>query len=106
MGITKVVHLRKDDYTVYIGRPSPWGNPFTHLNHGLGKAMVSSHEESIEAYELWLRGKKYQDFLQKKRAWILKNLGVLDGETLGCFCKPKSCHGDILLKLYAEQMKK
>ena len=22
----------------------------------------------------------------------------LDGETLGCYCKPKACHGDIIIE--------
>ena len=26
-----VVHCKKANYDVYIGRPSKWGNPFTHL---------------------------------------------------------------------------
>ena len=26
----------------------------------------------------------------------------LKGKTLGCFCKPKSCHGDVLVELANE----
>lgn len=29
--MTKVVHCKKEPYDVYIGRPSKWGNPFTHI---------------------------------------------------------------------------
>ena len=29
-------------------------------------------------------------------------LGELRGKILGCWCKPKPCHGDILVKLVEE----
>jgi hypothetical protein len=29
---------------------------------------------------------------------MVRNLFRLKGRTLGCFCKPLDCHGDILLK--------
>ena len=29
--MTKVVHCKKELYDVYIGRPSKWGNPFSHI---------------------------------------------------------------------------
>ena len=35
-------------------------------------------------------------------AQLLKDLHELKGKTLGCFCKPKSCHGDILVELVNE----
>lgn len=33
---------------------------------------------------------------------LLKDLHELKGKTLGCFCKPLSCHGDILVRLADE----
>jgi hypothetical protein len=30
-GDTRVVHCQREPYDVYIGRPSDWGNPFTHI---------------------------------------------------------------------------
>jgi hypothetical protein len=29
--MTRVVHCKKEPYDVYIGRPSKYGNPFTHI---------------------------------------------------------------------------
>lgn len=26
----KVVHFKKEPFDIYIGRPSVWGNPFSH----------------------------------------------------------------------------
>ena len=30
---------------------------------------------------------------------LLSCLGELKGKVLGCFCKPKACHGDVLVEL-------
>jgi hypothetical protein len=47
-----------------------------------------------------------EEVIQKYRQWILANptliaqLGrELKGKTLGCWCKPNACHGDILAEL-------
>lgn len=89
----KVVHCRKEPYDVYIGRPSKWGNPFTHINDGKTSAqyVVASREAAIAAYRDWITvgdGRHLQS-----------DLSSLKGKTLGCWCKPKSCHGDVLVEL-------
>lgn len=87
---TKVVHCKKEDYDIYIGRPSKWGNPFTHLNKTTkAKFKVKTREEAIKKYEEWILNQPE----------LLKDLHELKGKTLGCWCKPKSCHGDILVEL-------
>ncbi len=77
----KVVNLRKEKYDVYIGRGSKWGNPFI-----MGKD--GNREEVIE---------KYKKYITK--SYLLNDLEELRGKILGCFCKPKACHGDILIEL-------
>lgn len=84
----KVVHFKKESYDVYIGRPSVWGNPFSHKKGTLAEFKVSSRKEAIEKYEEYLLSRK--DLMDK--------LPELKGKTLGCWCKPSSCHGDILKK--------
>lgn len=45
------------------------------------------------------------EVMRKFRAYMLRNkellarLPELRGKTLACWCKPKKCHGDILLEL-------
>jgi hypothetical protein len=89
----KVVHLKKESYDIYIGRPSKWGNPFTHKQDGktLAKYIVNTREEAISAFEEWITKGEGQI--------LLKDLDELKNKTLGCWCKPQPCHGDILLKL-------
>lgn len=89
----KVVHCKKDKYDEYIGRPSKWGNPFSHLNGTLAKYKANSREEAIEKYEEWIRNNPK----------LLSDLPELEDKVLGCWCKPLACHGDILLKLLREQ---
>lgn len=89
--MTKIVHCKKEEYDIYVGRPSIWGNPFTHIKDRATKAkfIVSSREESIEKYREWIL----------KQPHLLSQLHLLKGKILGCWCKPKSCHGDVLIEL-------
>lgn len=87
--MTKVVNKYKEKYDVYIGRGSIWGNPFSHLENSKAEFKVYSREEAIAAYEVWIQ----------RQPDLLARLHELKGKTLGCFCKPKSCHGDILARL-------
>ena len=84
--MTKVINCRKSDYNTYIGRPSKWGNPFEIGRDG-------TREEVIRAYEEWIR----------TQPALLNDLVELRGKTLGCWCKPAACHGDVLVKLLNEQ---
>lgn len=81
---TKVVNKKTSSFDVYIGRGSKWGNPFR---------MKSENQrgEVIEKYEEYARQKFSKD-----------ELAILVGKRLGCFCKPRKCHGDILVKLIEE----
>ncbi len=83
----KVVHCKKEKYDVYIGRPSKWGNPFT-----IGKD--GNREEVIS---------KYKAYIMNHPA-LLKSLPELIDKTLGCWCKPKACHGDILKIMVANEL--
>lgn len=89
--ICQVVHCKLEHYDVYIGRPSKWGNPFTHLPSAQkpGMVLVESREVAIQRYREWI----------KTQPELLKALPELKGKILGCWCKPKDCHGDVLKEL-------
>ena len=80
---TVAVNSRTDDYDVYIGRGSKWGNPFVMRDK-------SDHERDrvCDAYEAW--------FMNQPD--LVNSLHELKGKRLGCFCKPKRCHGDFLAR--------
>jgi len=102
---TKVVNIRSPrikysdiignpDY-VYIGRAnkyydlkeSKWHNPF--------RIGIDGDREQVI--------KKYKEYILNKPE-LLDSLTELVGKTLICYCKPKPCHGDVLVKLINELM--
>lgn len=87
----RVVHCKREAFDVYIGRPSQFGNPF----RVMGENTRASAIEQFEAY-----ARRGIAASPKGRAAIAS----LYGKTLGCWCAPKACHGDVLLKLAAELM--
>lgn len=89
--MTKVVHCKKEKFDVYIGRPSKWGNPFT-FKQGTIAEFVVPKDEVLTRYETWL----------KQQPELMAALHELKGKTLGCWCKPAACHGDILARLADE----
>jgi hypothetical protein len=83
-----VVHCKRAEYDVYIGRPSVWGNPFSHREGTLAQFKVDTREQAVAKYEEYLLSSPY----------LMGRLKELKGKTLGCWCHPLPCHGDILKK--------
>lgn len=79
----KVVNIQFNEYDVFIGRPSKWGNPF---KIGEGKY---TREQALEKFDEWIVG----------QADLLDDIEELRGKILGCYCKPERCHGDTLLQI-------
>lgn len=92
---TRVVHCRREAYDVYVGRPSVYGNPFSHLAGTLAQYQVSTREEAVAAYRTWIHNPENRALLQKVKT-------ELKGKVLGCWCKPLSCHGDVLAEIADE----
>jgi hypothetical protein len=93
----KVVNLRKEKYTHYIGRGSIFGNPFK-----IGKD--GNRKEVIKKYEKWVRGDLQ---LELRISYALSKLGLAiyalpENAILGCYCKPLPCHGDVIIKIWKE----
>ncbi|GAW86717.1 conserved hypothetical protein [Bathymodiolus platifrons methanotrophic gill symbiont] len=88
-GITRVVNKDKgEDFDVYIGRGSDWGNP-----HAVGFGASPGEEQNDR--EEAIRKFKYdfeKGYLKKNKEDALK----LKGKILGCHCKPLACHGDVI----------
>ena len=88
-----VVNVRIDKYDIYIGRPSIWGNPYSHKEGTLAEFKVKNRKEAIE---------KYKEYILSKPE-LLEKLPELEGKILGCHCKQPNkhvpCHGDVLIDL-------
>lgn len=75
----------------YIGRGSGLGNPYSHLSGSSAVHLVATRDEAVALYE------------PHARANLMDQIADLEPDTvLVCFCKPKSCHGDIIIKLWEE----
>jgi hypothetical protein len=68
--------------SVFIGRPSPYGNPF----------VVGVHGKRGECCDLF-----------EKHTLPTLDLTPLIGKDLVCYCKPRRCHGDSILKAIQER---
>ncbi len=88
LGVPRAVHCKRERHHVYVGRnpkwmpPSKWGNPFVVGTHG-------ARGECIGLYEGWLR----------ENAALFATLDELRGLVLGCWCAPRACHADVLVRL-------
>lgn len=80
---TKVVNVKTETYNAFIGRPSIFGNPFKIGPDG-------TREEVIEKFKDYFYKRLVDDSNFKARVLTLKD------KTLGCYCKPLPCHGDII----------
>jgi hypothetical protein len=67
---------------VYVGRGSKWGNPFRIGADGDRATVIAAHAR-------WLRDQHD----------LLRALDELRGRDLVCFCAPRACHADLLLRL-------
>lgn len=79
----KVVNSKISPYTLYIGRPSIFGNPFP--------VGVNSRESVIRKY--------FEYAINNKR--LLESIrNIPYNAILGCFCAPLPCHGDVIITLW------
>lgn len=90
-----VVHKSKKPYDVYIGRPSKFGNPYSHEDNTLAAFKVDTRNEALEKYEALIRSKPEMIETIKRE---LKN------KVLGCYCSPKLCHGHLLAWIANEEI--
>lgn len=89
-GIENFQEWNKKPNTLYIGRnmsfyvegatKSKWHNPFP----------LKKYPDSLARYRKYVRNNKE----------LMKDIEELKGKELGCWCKPKKCHGDVLIELY------
>jgi hypothetical protein len=77
MKVYNKAHWPRPAGAVYIGRGSPYGNPFRIGEHGTRDEVCDRYEQEI-----------------------LPTLDVepLRGKDLLCYCAPLRCHGDAIIK--------
>lgn len=96
--VTRVVNRKEEEFTVDIGRsggtnhmnntpvgePGWIGNPYPEAEYG--------RERCIELFR-----EDFHDRLQSDPEFR-RAVENLQGEVLGCYCKPRPCHGDVIVE--------
>ena len=102
----KVVNVNYEKCDAYIGRPNKnhstvytiFGNPYTHLTHKTSaQYIVASRDEAVDKYKIYFLDRLLNDeYFFNCFMCLVLNLNI---QTLGCYCAPKRCHGDVLLEM-------
>ena len=76
--------LKLPNDTIYVGRPSPYGNPYKMASEADRDRVIALYRAHIRA-----RLKRQPMFLE-----------ALRGKNLACWCElEKKCHADVLLEM-------
>lgn len=70
-------------HTVYVGRPTKFGNPFLIGTHGNREQVIV----------------QYRRYLMRNPELVAAAKLELAGRDLVCWCAPLPCHADILLEI-------
>lgn len=81
--VCRPVNKYHSDFDINIQRGTIWGNPYA----------SSEYDDPIGMYRQHLY-KQIKDKLITKQ-----HFEVLRGMRLGCTCKPKPCHGDVIAEI-------
>lgn len=89
--MTKRVSIKSGKpYDVYVGRPGPYGNPWSSKPSKYAEHIVESKSEAIE---------KYRNYVLNNPE-LLDKINELKGKTIACWCdENESCHGDVIIKI-------
>lgn len=85
--------------TVYVGRPSKWGNPWKVEEAAiLGLYGDEAARVCVEAYRAWLLGRPHYAHAENLKP--APDVSELRGKDLVCWCgEYDHCHADVLLEL-------
>ena len=104
--VVNVKYYRGEVFT-YIGRKNDFygfeGSVLANRKRDNGM----SRDESIERYRVWL----WEEVKKKGEVWnelvrLVEKLKKGEDVVLGCWCKPKRCHGDVVKSCLEWMLKK
>jgi hypothetical protein len=90
--------------TVYVGRPTKWGNPFV-----VGEIYYDYSENYPQPVEKIVKDRQHAVELFRKNLYNLLRPGEIEelrGKNLACWCPlDQPCHVDVYLELANEETK-
>jgi hypothetical protein len=78
---------------IYVGRPTKFGNPYSHLPNTKALHRVKNRSEAIRQYRI---------YLQHQPELIEAAKRELRGKDLVCWCAPAECHATVLMEVANE----
>lgn len=80
--------------TIYVGRPSQYGNPYPVGGHNnIDDEPIITRQQAVDLYRKYVIGNYCATSLAEIRA-------ELHGKNLACFCPlDQPCHADVLLEI-------
>jgi hypothetical protein len=92
-------HKTAPEDAIYVGRPTIFGNPFSHLDTaGSDLIRVQTREQAVERYREYFEVRITDPVFEMA-------LEGLRGKDLVCWCAPLPCHAEVLVD-YLERTKK
>lgn len=90
--------------TVYVGRPTKWGNPFIVSSDPDRLEHYADYRKNVDLWDGWplkdaaTAVAAYRDMIAKRLSPI--DVAELRGKNLACWCPlDQPCHADVLLDL-------
>jgi len=90
----RVLNKRKDEIpkdAVYVGRPTPFGNPFV-IGEGRAVGRPITRVEAVERFREYFRKRVSEE------AGFRKAVEALRGRDLVCWCAPERCHAEVIVE--------
>ena len=90
--------------TVYVGRPTKWGNPFV-VSNDAARVAYYAERANVDGWRNWPvadRETAVARFREHIKNWIRNgwNAEQLRGKDLACWCPlDQPCHADVLLEI-------
>jgi Domain of unknown function (DUF4326) len=85
---TVVVNIYQEQFDTYIGRAGRGEDGY--FGHPFRMGTGISREDAVQRFQ------KYFTERIQKDAEFNRQVLALKSKRLGCFCKPKACHGDVI----------
>lgn len=83
------VYIGRDlSYYVEGAKGSKWANPYSLERYTREESLALYKDYVLHSKKKWKNGKT-----------LKQSLNELHGKTLGCWCAPERCHGDVLVSL-------
>jgi len=91
-----VTHMKQTPNCERVCRPSILGNPYSHKFQSSNK-KIHKRDDAIAEYRQWLNDRiRNNDIIIIKELERLLEIAKQGDLYLGCWCSPKSCHGDVI----------